>query len=147
MKQFIAAIAVLISFSSVSQNLSSEQEAVKQVIEASYVQAIHNNGEIAAIDEGFHPGFEMLIKNRNDGLSKYPIYSWKESAKKRKAKNPEGPKEETTAKYPMIDVTGDAAVVKVELYKKDKKIFTDYISLYKFKDGWKVVGKIYHKHS
>jgi hypothetical protein len=55
------------------------------------------------------------------------------------------PEVETTAKYPLVDITGNAAVVKVELYREDKMIFTDYLSLYKFEQGWRIVSKIYHR--
>lgn len=41
-----------------------------------------------------------------------------------------------------IDVTGNAASVKVrEGYAKS--IYTDYLSLLKFRGSWKVVNKIY----
>lgn len=46
----------------------------------------------------------------------------------------------------MIEVVGNAAVAKVELYREDKKIFTDFLSLYKFEEGWRIVSKIYHRH-
>ncbi|MCF8309140.1 MAG: nuclear transport factor 2 family protein [Bacteroidales bacterium] len=146
MKNFLTLIVLFISFTVYSQDLNSEQEAVKSTVETAYVEGIHNMGSIEAINNGFHPGFEMLIKEKNYNLSKFPIYTWKKRATQRKENNPDGPQEQTTAKYPMIEVTGDAAIVKVELYKKDKKLFTDYISLYKFKKGWKIVSKIYYKH-
>jgi len=147
MKKLVAIFALFISLTAFSQDLSNEQEAVKKVIQSAYVEGIHNMGSIEDIEEGFHPGFEMLIKEKDNNLNKFPIYTWKKRAKERKENNPQGPDTETTAKYPMIDVTGDAAVVKIELYKKDKKIFTDYITLYKFKKGWQIVGKIYHRHN
>ena len=43
-------------------------------------------------------------------------------------------------------MTGSAASVKLELHQNDTRIFTDYLSLYKFPDGWKIVGKIYYRH-
>ncbi len=46
-----------------------------------------------------------------------------------------------------MDVTGSAAAVELELAQNGKRIFTDYLSLYKFPDGWKIVGKIYHRHT
>jgi hypothetical protein len=45
-----------------------------------------------------------------------------------------------------IDISGSAACAKIELYQNKKKIFTDYLSLYKFSDGWKIVSKIYYRH-
>ena len=47
---------------------------------------------------------------------------------------------------PSIDITGSAAVARVELYRDFKHIFTDYLSLYRFDDGWKIVGKIFYQH-
>jgi hypothetical protein len=85
---------------------------------------------------------------KNNQLTKYPIYSWVESVKKKMDKHPEGrPEEEKiTCKYKSIDVTGNAAMAKIELYQKDKKLFTDYLQLYKFDGGWRIVSKIYHRH-
>jgi hypothetical protein len=71
-----------------------------------------------------------------------------ESVKQKMAKHPEGrPEEEKiTCKYKSIDVTGNAAMAKIELYQKDKKLFTDYLQLYKFEEGWRIVSKIYQRH-
>jgi ketosteroid isomerase-like protein len=40
-----------------------------------------------------------------------------------------------------------AAVARVEVHRDGKHIFTDYLSLYRFADGWKIVGKIFQSHS
>ena len=42
-----------------------------------------------------------------------------------------------------VDVTGDVAVVKVELDYPDV-FFTDYITLLRFGDGWRIINKSYH---
>ena len=39
-----------------------------------------------------------------------------------------------------------AAVAKVALFRDGKQIFTDYISLYRFDEGWKLVAKTFHRH-
>jgi hypothetical protein len=41
--------------------------------------------------------------------------------------------------------TADAAVAKVDLHRNGKHIFTDYIALYRFDDGWKLVGKTFQR--
>ena len=46
----------------------------------------------------------------------------------------------------VLDRAGNAAVAKVALFRGGKQIFTDYISLYKFADGWKLVAKTFHRH-
>ena len=57
-----------------------------------------------------------------------------------------GARPETKADIEVLDRSGDAAVVRVKLFRDGKQIFTDYISLYRFPDGWKLVGKTFHRH-
>lgn len=73
---------------------------------------------------------------------------WAESVEKRKEDPNFNPaNNEWKHKFPQIDITGNAAVVKVELFKDGNKVFTDYLSLYKFENGeWKIVSKIYYRH-
>jgi len=122
-----------------------QEEAVKQTIQQAYVDGIQNRGSIESIEAGFDPEFNLLGIGKNNELSKYPIYRWIESVKKAKAKG-QAPNPAITAKYPMVDITGNAAVAKVELHKGNKMLFTDYLSLYKFEDGWRIVSKIYQRH-
>ncbi len=129
-----------------SQN-ETEQEAIKKVIQSAYVDGLQNKGPVADIEKGFHPGFELL-GNKNNELTKFPIYSWIQYHKKKLAENPDSPAgaEVITCKFPLIDITGNAAMVKIELYKEGNILFTDYLSLYKFEEGWQIVSKIYYKH-
>ena len=122
----------------------AEKKAIIKVIDAAYVQGIQNGKNVENIEKGFHPGFNLLGIDNQDNLTKYPIYTWSSNVKKAIAAGQTVPVE-TTAKFPMIDITGTAAVAKVELYREGKQIFTDYLSLYKFEDGWKIVSKIYYR--
>ncbi|MDN5202684.1 nuclear transport factor 2 family protein [Fulvivirgaceae bacterium BMA10] len=45
-----------------------------------------------------------------------------------------------------IDITGETASVKLKLIRNGILIFTDYITLLKFGEDWKIVTKIYHTH-
>jgi len=36
-------------------------------------------------------------------------------------------------------------VARVELFKEGKHLFTDYMSLYRFQEGWKIVAKKYYR--
>ena len=60
---------------------------------------------------------------------------------------PRSPKPAIKAEYAVVDVEGNAAVARVEIYRDGKHTFTDYLSLYKFPDGWKIVGKIFQSHA
>ena len=134
--------ALIATFTTV--NAQTDEQAVKDVIQSAYIDGIHNLGDIGAIEKGFHPGFNLLIKNQNGQLVKFPIYSWIESTKKRKKENPEGSKEKTTVDFVDIDITGEAAMAKIDLFRGGNKIYTDYLFLYKFAEGWRIVSKVYH---
>ncbi len=127
--------------------LAAEKAAVQRVVQEAYVDGIHNFRRPDAIRKGFHPGFEMLFV-REGKLEKLPIYNWIQSIEERNAKEPlpADAKATTTAAYPLTEVTGTVAVCKVELSREGKLVFTDYLILYKFDDGWKIVGKAFHRH-
>jgi len=44
-----------------------------------------------------------------------------------------------------VNVSGKEASVKLEFYVADKLTYIDYLSLYKFEDGWKIVSKIFYR--
>jgi len=127
------------------QDVKADKEAIQQVIQTAYVDGIANHGNIEDIENGFHPGFNLL-GIRDNTLSKFPIYSWIYYVQKDKAENPDPPEEPVSVEYEMIDVTGTAAIAKLKYMKGGKQLYTDYLSLYKFADGWKIVNKIYFKH-
>lgn len=60
-----------------------------------------------------------------------------------KRNNPELWKGKTTYAFKLIDITRNAACAKIEVYKNNAFFSTDYMLLYKFKDGWKIVSKIF----
>lgn len=146
-KYILLIIAVLFAISLVAQEIENEKDAIKNVIQTAYVDGLQNKGNVEDIEKGFHPGFNLLGVNQNM-LTKFPIYSWIESFENRKAKDPAPPTEEqkVTCKYLLIDVTGNAAMAKIELHRNNELLFTDYLQLYKFNEGWKIVSKIYYRH-
>lgn len=143
MKTILFSLLMLFSISTFSQN--TDTVAIKNTIQKAYIDGILNKGDIAEIEKGFHPGFELLGQDRHDHLTRFPIYTWIDFVKKDKT-NPAKDKKVLTAKFPLIDITKNAAIVKVEIYEDEKKLFTDYLSLYKFEVGWQIVAKIYHRH-
>ncbi len=124
---------------------TDEQKAIIQVVENAYISGIHNNGNLEETEKGFHPGFDLLIKNQNQ-LEKLPIYTWVERSKLRQKNDPAPPQIPMTCQYDLIDITGTAAVTKIRLSKGEQLIFTDYLFLYKFEEGWRIVSKVYADH-
>ncbi len=150
MRKTIVTAALIIAVAATAwagDAMSPEQLAVQKVVMDSYVDGIHNFRRVEAVKAGFHPGFEMLYL-REGKLEKLPIYNWIATLEERNRKEPlpADAKPTTTARFASIDVTGTAAVCKVELTRDGKLVFTDYLSLYKFDDGWKIVGKVFHRH-
>lgn len=122
-----------------------EHKAIKAIIEEAYIKGVFTGQNPELMRKGFHPEFNMLILKEGK-IAKMSIDRWIEIIEGRK-KNPESPKSQFAHKIPMVNVTGNAAVVKVEIYKDSKHIYSDYMSLYRFEDGWKIVNKIFHKHN
>lgn len=148
-KMIFTVMGVVLAFfySSVPLMAQSDAEdvAIRKVIDVAYIEGLHNGGDLKATEAGFHPGFNLLIY-RNNMLEFLPIYNWIQMTDvRRKAQTTPDPVK-TTCVYKNIDITGNAAVAKIELYRSDKLIFTDYLSLYKFEEGWRVVSKIYFRH-
>lgn len=141
MRTIIVSFLLMTAIVSVAQQTEQDKEDIRRVIQESYVQGIHNKAGIALVEKGFHPGFEMLGV-QNGLLTRYPIYSWIETLKKASAQSSVA---EVTAEIPLIDFAGDAAMARVELFKEGKHLFTDYMSLYRFPEGWKIVAKIYYR--
>ena len=140
----IAALAaILVNPAAAPAQGASEEDAIRALVQTAYVDGLQNLGDLEKTKAGFHPDF-VLLGLRDGALTRLPIAEWIASAGKRKADGARPPL--TTCKFLTFDVTGSAASVKLELHQNDKRIFTDYLSLYKFPDGWKIVGKIYYRH-
>ncbi len=133
---------VLFSMTSVKGDIKSDVEVIKQTIEEAYVKGVHKESNTIAMQKGFHPDFNMLI-NKNNKLSKRSLVQWAEKIKNKKKSNK---KISVNHKFSFVNVTGDAAVAGIELFKNEALIYTDYMFLYKFSDGWKIVNKIFYHH-
>ena len=120
------------------------QEAIKALVQTAYVDGLMNLGDLEKTRAGFHPDF-VLLGVQNGKLTRLPIADWIASTEKRKAQGQKPPL--TVCKFLQVDITGNAAVVKLELHQDARHVFTDYLSLYEFPEGWKIVGKIYFRHS
>ncbi len=136
-------IIVAFSLSSASiEDIDEEKDAIQEVVIEGYIGPIFKSGDIEAIKKGFHPKFNMLILRENN-LVKYPLEEWIKSIKKREYPT----KDVVVWDIIIIDITGNAAVVKVKINISNQRKYSDYLSLYKFKDGWKIVIKIYFQHN
>lgn len=117
-----------------------DAEAIRQVIASAYVEGLHMNGSRDAIRAGFHPGFVMKVLT-GDGITDVTIEEWIARL----------PAEGTTPSHtvdhdiPDVGISGVAAVAKVEILFDGRHVFTDYMSLYKFGDDWRIVAKVFNR--
>ena len=148
-KVILVSVIILLSFSSIfAQNeQQKEKELIKEVIQKAYVDGLCNNADEEAVKKGFHPGFDLLSAGKGNSMWKLPIYNWIEIAKEgeKKGNKYSFQNEHTTVKFLFIDIAGNVAVAKIEFYEGKELNFIDYLSLIKFKDGWKIVSKIAHR--
>jgi hypothetical protein len=116
------------------------------VIEVSYFHGAFNELNPDAMRAGFHQDF-AIFSAKGEELAKYPIATWAESVAKRKAAPDFDPGKNTwDCRIVSLDVTGGAAAAKIELWREGKHIFTDYLSLLKFSNGWRIAAKVYQDH-
>lgn len=122
-------------------------EAIKEVLKTGYIHGAFNELNPEAMKETFHEDFAIFSPGKEGKINRYPIANWVEGTKKRKADpNFDPEKNKWEHKFVRVDVTGNAAHVELELSRNGKLVYTDYLSLLKFDDQWKVVAKVYHEH-
>ncbi len=150
MKKIILSIVVLLITELLTANLLADSKddisEIRNVINKSYFNGASNELDTKSMREGFHPDFVILSLDGTE-LRRYPIARWIENTEKWKA-SPEFDKEKAKAdcKIVSLDVTGVVASAKTEEWHNGKLIYTDYLSLMKFENGWKIVVKVYNKH-
>ena len=120
--------------------VNPDAEAIREVITSAYIEGLHMNGSREDIRAGFHPDFVMKVLSE-DGIVDVTIEEWI-------ARLPEEgtpPDHTVSHRIPNVDIAGVAATARVEVLFDGEHVFTDYMSLYRFSDGWRIVGKIFNR--
>ena len=144
MKNIIVLFSVLLLVSvtlNAQSNVNAEKETIKKVIVDAYVDGLFNEGDVEKIQKGWHKDCDIVVFKNND-LNIVEAAMWVERFKK----NPTPLFPGTTYEFTDIYVAGYAAIAIVEIYQKGKHIYTDFMNLYKFDDGWKIVTKTYYAY-
>jgi hypothetical protein len=141
---YAATLGVSLAAGTASAADSEDVAAVKAVVTSAYVEGVHRQGDPALMRAGFHPDFRMYTL-REGKVGFVALEEWAERIS-RGAKERKGPAPKIEANFTQVDVTGSAALARVEIHRDGKHIFTDYLSLYKQADGWRIVAKIFQSH-
>lgn len=123
----------------------ADDDAIRQVIQKAYVEGIQTTGDAEAIRAGFDPQFIMFVP-KDEGIEQMSIETWISRIEKSLAENPDRETPNVSAEIDVLDKSGNVAVARIKVTRNGKHVFTDYMSLYKREDGWKIVAKVYQVH-
>ena len=120
-----------------------ETAAVKKAVTEGYIEGIFLKGDAELVKKWWHEACDVVVLTK-EGLQKIPVSAWVS----RLEKNPGSPFAGITVTHEFEDVkvTGTAALAVVRVFFDGKQKYTDYLNLYKFEDGWKIVTKTYYTH-
>jgi putative lumazine-binding protein len=143
MKQsvFVALAVLLIAGAAAAQD--PDEAAIIAVVDHAYVQGVHIDSDARKMRDGMDASFVMFVLT-DKGVTQVTRDQWIERLAA--SKKPDAPKPDIKANIKVLDRSVNTAVVKVDLFRDGKQLFTDYILLYKLPDGWKLVGKAFQRH-
>ncbi len=118
---------------------TSDETAIRQVIEHGYVEGIWRQRDPDMVRKYFAPQFVMQLY-WNDELSSRTLDEWLDRMKLDRKPGTS----KIRADIDVLHVVGIAGLAKVDLYEDGTQKYTDYFSLYKTEDGWQIVSKIFH---
>ncbi len=119
-----------------AQDAASEEAAIRAAV-AHYFQG-HATGDGSHFEQVFHPA-SMLFWVRDGQFNQRTSEAYIAGA----SGKPADDEAQRQRRIVLIDVTGNAAVVKVEL-DYPSALITDYFALLKIDGQWKIVNKIFY---
>jgi ubiquinone/menaquinone biosynthesis C-methylase UbiE len=127
-----------------TQTTEEEKRAIVEVIKVSYIGAAHNKIDIEVLKKGFHESFSWQGMHHGRFFTT-ALKQWIILLNREKWLRPDW-SNKTTAEIQVIGIEGNAAVARVDIYNNQVHDSTDFLSLYKFTDGWKITNKISKRH-
>lgn len=121
-----------------------EVEAIRDHVKAHYFDGMYTAHDREALRSGFHPKFRMVVwwegeltvSERDEWIGKVMSHP--------------APDEKKAASYelevPVVWVKGDAAAVRIEIFRDGKPRYTDFFTLYRIDGRWQVLAKTFHFH-
>lgn len=131
------ALSLLIGTTAVGQSSKKETEeaAVRQAVQ-SYLHGLKFN-DVESLKKAFWPEAKLFFVKQDGQLGQLTQAQWYEGFK-----GSAGKEEKGDLRITAVDITDNAASVKVEEDYPNSK-YIDYLSLLKFAGEWKIVNKIY----
>lgn len=104
-----------------------------------YLNALHD-GDVNGLARAFAPTSALYASTDGEATA-LAIDTWLDRVRNRKSARDSG--HEARNRILSVEVEGDMAMAKVSS-AFPPKAFTDYLSLVRTRDGWRIVAKTYH---
>ena len=117
----------------------AQDEAAARVPLEAYMQG-HRTGDASFMDKAFHPDARMTYM-ADSGLVIVPISEYIGGMRSR---GPRVVPDTFPRRIAMLDIAGNTAVARIDM-ELGSTVFADYMTIHKFADGWKIVGKSFYR--
>ncbi|HUE89138.1 MAG TPA: nuclear transport factor 2 family protein [Vicinamibacterales bacterium] len=120
---------------------TADEQAIRTVVSKAYVSGVFIARDETAVRSGFHPDFVLTVYD--DGkVIVAPLDMWLDRLKLDGVRSQDAVAHEVD----FVDITGRTALIKLRLTVNGRHRYTDYMGLYRFDDGWRIVNKVYEDH-
>ena len=140
----VVLITLFVSVNCLAQTAENEKKAIEEVINKYFIGAAFNNIDTLALKEGFHESFNFQWRHGH-GYVVLPLKKWTKFLEHQKLFRPEW-NNRTTAEISVLGIEKKAAVARVDIFNNKIPESTDFLSLYKFKNGWKITNRIFERY-
>ena len=118
----------------------TDEEQIKEAFETTYCEVFCKKGDPQLLRKTFHPVFQMFTYY-NDEVRVKNFEDWVARLVENRGKS-----RLNRWEFVAINVTGHTANAVIRFFEGPRVVYTDYFSLYKLEDGWKVFAKTFNIH-
>lgn len=134
MRKLLGVLAVFFAGSYLSAATADDYAAVKSVVQKYFDGT--EKGMVQLLPEAFLPTAEIQYVKEDGTLGRIAFADYA------KLFTP-GQRNERSGRLASMDITGNAAVAKVEIFMASRgRVYTDYILLLRVDDAWRISNKI-----
>lgn len=121
--------------------------AIEEVIREAYINGVYNTGYILSVTQGFSPDFTAIVFEDKDQSRLETIEDWVKKTEQNKASGnlPLKGDQEVSFSIVKLEISNNIANARVQFMVGGKVQHTDFIGLYKFSTGWKLVNMMYEE--
>lgn len=129
----ISAVSCAEQATTEQQNVDAEKEAIRQVIQQYF--DVTDRRDYESLKKAFHPDAKLMSVGKN-GLNQMTLEQWWGRVSRISGNI------DRTMTISSIEVQGIAAIVKTDESRGGRYRSSDFISLLKIDDQWKIVNKL-----